>query len=272
MMHQGRVISRTELVEHLYDQDFDRDSNTIEVFVGRLRKKIGPDRIETVRGLGYRLTPLAGRVRGGVTDRPGGEAAGDDPILGPLVRPAGPQPDPPTDLAGLGLDRRRPDADRLDADQPVPGNAPCAGWATCWARPSTRWCSPPTPTPDGVWRRRDPGRPDPARPVRQILGGGRAGRRRAVCASWPGRRRWPGESLACPADLPDRLRAAFGTTISLQRPRLPAAAVRQPLRVAASLKSLPGRERAAGLHGRPSTGPISTPTRASSPPSPGPPC
>jgi two-component system OmpR family response regulator len=60
MMHQGRVISRTELVEHLYDQDFDRDSNTIEVFVGRLRKKIGSDRIETVRGLGYRLTALAG--------------------------------------------------------------------------------------------------------------------------------------------------------------------------------------------------------------------
>jgi|TARA_R110002096_G_scaffold61653_8_gene153190 two-component system OmpR family response regulator len=53
--HQDRVISRTELVEHIYDQDFDRDSNTIEVFVGRLRKKIGQDRIETVRGLGYRL-------------------------------------------------------------------------------------------------------------------------------------------------------------------------------------------------------------------------
>jgi two-component system OmpR family response regulator len=60
MLHQGRVISRTELVEHLYDQDFDRDSNTIEVFIGRLRKKIGPDRIETVRGLGYRLAPLQG--------------------------------------------------------------------------------------------------------------------------------------------------------------------------------------------------------------------
>jgi two-component system OmpR family response regulator len=56
MMHQGRVISRTELVEHLYDQDFDRDSNTIEVFIGRVRKKIGADRIETVRGLGYRLS------------------------------------------------------------------------------------------------------------------------------------------------------------------------------------------------------------------------
>jgi len=62
MMHQARVISRTELVEHLYDQDFDRDSNTIEVFVGRLRKKIGPDRIETVRGLGYRLTALSGET------------------------------------------------------------------------------------------------------------------------------------------------------------------------------------------------------------------
>ena len=65
MMHQGRVIGRTELVEHLYDQDFDRDSNTIEVFIGRLRKKIGQDRIETVRGLGYRLAPLVGETAAG---------------------------------------------------------------------------------------------------------------------------------------------------------------------------------------------------------------
>ena len=55
MLHMDKVISRTELVEHLYDQDFDRDSNTIEVFVGRLRKKMGIDFIETVRGLGYRI-------------------------------------------------------------------------------------------------------------------------------------------------------------------------------------------------------------------------
>jgi two-component system OmpR family response regulator len=53
MLHKGRVVSRTELVEHLYDQDFDRDSNTIEVFVGRLRKKLGVDMLRTVRGLGY---------------------------------------------------------------------------------------------------------------------------------------------------------------------------------------------------------------------------
>ena len=53
--HVGKVVSRTELVEHMYDQDFDRDSNTIEVFVGRLRKKLGVDMIETVRGLGYRI-------------------------------------------------------------------------------------------------------------------------------------------------------------------------------------------------------------------------
>jgi hypothetical protein len=89
MMHQGRVISRTELVEHLYDQDFDRDSNTIEVFVGRLRKKIGSDRIETVRGLGYRLTPLPGGERGDVTDGSGGsvdnEATGEPRTWGPLV-------------------------------------------------------------------------------------------------------------------------------------------------------------------------------------------
>lgn len=56
MMHRiGKVVSRTELVEHIYDQDFDRDSNTIEVFIGRLRKKMGIDLIETVRGLGYIL-------------------------------------------------------------------------------------------------------------------------------------------------------------------------------------------------------------------------
>ena len=55
MLHRERVVSRTELIEHLYDQDFDRDSNTIEVFVGRLRKKVSADLIETVRGLGYRI-------------------------------------------------------------------------------------------------------------------------------------------------------------------------------------------------------------------------
>ena len=53
--HRGKVVSRTELVEHLYDQDFDRDSNTIEVFIGRLRKKLDAGLIQTVRGLGYSL-------------------------------------------------------------------------------------------------------------------------------------------------------------------------------------------------------------------------
>jgi two-component system OmpR family response regulator len=55
MHHQNKIVSRIELTEHMYDQDFDRDSNTIEVFVGRLRKKLASDRLETVRGLGYRL-------------------------------------------------------------------------------------------------------------------------------------------------------------------------------------------------------------------------
>jgi two-component system response regulator PhoP len=57
--HCGKVVSKMELTEHLYDQDFDRDSNTIEVFVGRLRKKLDPDGdlkpIATIRGQGYRL-------------------------------------------------------------------------------------------------------------------------------------------------------------------------------------------------------------------------
>ncbi|MFP6806382.1 MAG: response regulator transcription factor [Pseudomonadales bacterium] len=61
MKRPGDVISKTELTDHLYDQDFDRDSNVIEVFVGRLRKKIDPNNalkpIATVRGQGYRFTP-----------------------------------------------------------------------------------------------------------------------------------------------------------------------------------------------------------------------
>ncbi len=56
LMHRvGRVVGRAEIIEHIYAQDFDRDSNTVEVFVGRLRKKLGADLIETVRGQGYRL-------------------------------------------------------------------------------------------------------------------------------------------------------------------------------------------------------------------------
>ena len=56
LMHQqGRVVSQGELTEHIYAQDFDRDSNTLEVFIGRLRRKLGPSTIETVRGLGYRM-------------------------------------------------------------------------------------------------------------------------------------------------------------------------------------------------------------------------
>ena len=55
MMHAGELVSKADLTEHIYQQDFDRDSNTIEVFIGRLRKKLGADAIQTVRGLGYLL-------------------------------------------------------------------------------------------------------------------------------------------------------------------------------------------------------------------------
>jgi two-component system response regulator PhoP len=59
MLKAGEVISKTDLTEHLYEQDFERDSNVIEVFVGRLRRKLDPDDtlkpIETLRGRGYRL-------------------------------------------------------------------------------------------------------------------------------------------------------------------------------------------------------------------------
>ena len=61
LMHQaGRVVSRTELIEHIYAQDFDRDSNTVEVFIARLRRKLGAPFIETVRGLGYRMSAPRG--------------------------------------------------------------------------------------------------------------------------------------------------------------------------------------------------------------------
>jgi two-component system OmpR family response regulator len=55
MHHRGRVISQAELAEHIYARDEDRDSNTVEVFVARLRKKLGAASIATVRGLGYRI-------------------------------------------------------------------------------------------------------------------------------------------------------------------------------------------------------------------------
>jgi two-component system response regulator PhoP len=59
LLNSDRVISKTELTDHLYEQDYDRDSNVIEVFIGRLRKKLDPDGalqpIKTVRGQGYRL-------------------------------------------------------------------------------------------------------------------------------------------------------------------------------------------------------------------------
>ena len=55
MHHPGQLVSRSDLIEHIYAQDFDRDSNTVEVFIARLRKKLPEGVIETVRGLGYRL-------------------------------------------------------------------------------------------------------------------------------------------------------------------------------------------------------------------------
>jgi two-component system, OmpR family, response regulator len=58
MHHQGRVVSQAELTEHIYAQSFDRESNTVEVFIARLRRKVGSSLIETVRGMGYRISAV----------------------------------------------------------------------------------------------------------------------------------------------------------------------------------------------------------------------
>ena len=55
MHHRGRIVSQSELTEHIYAQGFDRDSNTVEVFIARLRRKLGNSFIDTVRGMGYRI-------------------------------------------------------------------------------------------------------------------------------------------------------------------------------------------------------------------------
>ena len=68
MLHAGRVVSKSELSEHLYEEDADRDSNVLEVIIGRLRRKLDPDRslnpIETARGQGYRFryAPAPARI------------------------------------------------------------------------------------------------------------------------------------------------------------------------------------------------------------------
>jgi two-component system response regulator PhoP len=65
MLHAGQVVSKAELTDNIYDQDYDRNSNVLEVFVGRLRRKLDPDNrtnpIETLRGRGYRFRRDADR-------------------------------------------------------------------------------------------------------------------------------------------------------------------------------------------------------------------
>lgn len=84
MLHTGEVVSKTQLTEHIYEQDFDRDSNVIEVFVARLRKKLDPGEqfnpIETLRGRGYRFA----------LDRNSSKDSSQDSVQG-KVSPGGPQ-------------------------------------------------------------------------------------------------------------------------------------------------------------------------------------
>ena len=114
MHHTGRIISRGEIVEHLYEQDFDRDSNTIEVFIGRLRKKLGVDIIRTARGLGYAVGADADNPGGAVDERAG--------RYQPSLR-AGRRQDParPAGAHTFFRDRRRSGASRAaDFARPAP--------------------------------------------------------------------------------------------------------------------------------------------------------
>jgi two-component system OmpR family response regulator len=78
LMHRtGQIVGRSEIIEHIYAQDFDRDSNTVEVFVRRLRLKLGAGAIETVRGQGYRM-PQGDGPESGQQDSPGRGAVGTD--------------------------------------------------------------------------------------------------------------------------------------------------------------------------------------------------
>ena len=170
MHHKGKVVSRTELIEHIYDQDFDRDSNTIEVFVTRIRKKLGADVITTIRGLGYSLeepgqlneqaAPADGGGRGSAAATPQGAAAAHR-----LADPAHDRRRGAVDR-GAAADRRlraRPGAvalDRRQLRQPAglrpqlddrrrPRSGPTARCAST-ARPPTSASS--SPIPDSISR------------------------------------------------------------------------------------------------------------------------
>jgi two-component system OmpR family response regulator len=73
MHHRGRIVSQSELTEHIYSQGFDRDSNTVEVFIARLRRKLGGSFIETVRGMGYRIEAEPSERRRTEPSEKGGE-------------------------------------------------------------------------------------------------------------------------------------------------------------------------------------------------------
>src|SRR6201992_2526245 len=88
MHHKGKVVSRTELIEHIYDQDFDRDSNTIEVFVTRIRKKLGQDIITTIRGRGSAREAPAAPPAGGRPRRSAGRGPARALVAGAAERPA----------------------------------------------------------------------------------------------------------------------------------------------------------------------------------------
>ena len=78
-MHRtGQIVGRSEIIEHIYAQDFDRDSNTVEVFVRRLRLKLGSEAIETIRGQGYRMPQGDSTTRDESKESGGRDAVGTD--------------------------------------------------------------------------------------------------------------------------------------------------------------------------------------------------
>ncbi len=161
MHHRDRVVPQAELVEHIYDRDDDRDSNTVEVFIARLRRKLGAGTIETVRGLGYRVGTAA-HERAALAARRAADRRGA--------------------VDGRAVRRRRHRRHRHAVPLPaLPAASSTACSSTCRSPARWRWCAWPAASPDPAGA----GRAGAA--ARRVVAGARRRRRRVSAGAFPAR-------------------------------------------------------------------------------------